>query len=105
MFSARHSSCTWSLRKERNFVNDPSTYWLNVTNIALGVVVLICFAAVAFGVVQELVARHSKRVAESALDREAADLAAYLGAHTFHVPGLGVTMADGGEELRKKEER
>jgi hypothetical protein len=28
-------------------------------------------------------------------------MAAFDG-HTFQVPGLGVTMADGGEELRKK---
>jgi hypothetical protein len=24
--------------------------------------------------------------------------------HAFHVPGLGVTMADGGEELPRKED-
>jgi len=37
-------------------MSDPSTYWLNFMNIALGVIVLICCAAVAVGVVQELAA-------------------------------------------------
>ena len=41
-------------------MSDPSTYWLNFTNIALGVVVLICCVAVAIGVVQELAARRKK---------------------------------------------
>jgi hypothetical protein len=87
-------------------VNDPSTYWLTFTNIALGVVVVACCIAVAFGVVQEMAARRRRRAEEADLDREVADLAArYTGGHALHVPGLGVTMADGGEELRKKEER
>jgi hypothetical protein len=87
-------------------MSDPSTYWLNVTNIALGVVVLICCIAVGIGVLQELAARSKKRAALSKLDREVADLVASISdGHAFNVPGLGVTMADGGEELRKKEER
>jgi hypothetical protein len=85
-------------------VNDPSTYWLTFTNIGLGVVVLICCLAVAFGVLQEVTARRKQRAADSALDREVADLAAtYTGRHAFNLPNLGVTMADGGEEVRKKE--
>jgi hypothetical protein len=66
-------------------------------NIALGVVVLICCAAVAVGILQELAAKHRKRVAAAQLDQE--------WAHMFHVPGLGITMADGGEELREKDKR
>ena len=81
-------------------MNDPSAYWLNLTNAALGIVVLICCVMVGFGVVQELAARRKKRAAENALDREVSDL---FDGHAFHVPGLGVTMADGGEELGKKE--
>ena len=84
-------------------MNDPSTYWLTFTNIALGVVTLICCAAVAFGVLQELAAKRKKRSALSRLDDEVSDLVAAFDAHAFHVPGLGVTMADGGEELPKKE--
>lgn len=84
-------------------MNDPSTYWLNVTNIALGVVTLICCVAVAFGVAQELVARRKKRAAMSRLDREVADLVSSYDGHAFNVPGLGITMADGGEPAKKEE--
>jgi hypothetical protein len=85
---------------------DASTYWLTFTNIALGLVTLICCAAVGIGVAQELVARRKKKLALSKLDREVTDLVASYGdRHAFHVPGLGITMADGGEELGKKEER
>jgi len=87
-------------------VNDPSTYWLTFTNIALGAVVLICSIAVAVGVVQEIVAARKRRAAASAIDRELAGLAeSFAGNHAFNLPNLGVTMADGGEELRNKERR
>jgi len=84
-------------------MNDPSTLWLNVTNIALGVVTLLCIVAVGIGVVQELAARAKKRAALAALDHEVSDLLS--DGHAFQVPSLGVTMADGGEEVGKKEER
>jgi hypothetical protein len=87
-------------------VNDPSTYWLTVTNITLGVVAVIAVVAVAIGVVQELAARHRRAVAERNLDRELVDLvASFDDAHALHVPGLGLTMADGGEDLRDKTEK
>jgi hypothetical protein len=87
-------------------MNDPSTYWLTITNIALGLATVICIVAVGFGVVQELAARSKKRATLSKLDSEVAHLVASFGdGHAFHVPSLGVTMADGGEELGKKEER
>ncbi len=85
-------------------MSDPSAYWLNFTNIALGIMVLICCGAVAFGIVQELAARRKKAAAMSKLDREVADLMASYDGHAFNVPGLGLTMADGGEETGKKEE-
>ena len=80
-------------------MSDPSTYWLTVTNIGLGVVALVCCAAVAIGVIQELAAKHKKAAAMSSLDREVADLVSSYGGHAFQVPGLGLTMADGGEEV------
>jgi hypothetical protein len=87
-------------------MNDPSTYWLTITNIALGLATVICIVAVGFGVVQDLAARSKKRATLSKLDSEVAHLVASFGdGHAFHVPSLGVTMADGGEELGKKEER
>jgi len=84
-------------------MSDPSTYWLTLTNVALGVVTLICCGAVAFGVLQELAARRKKRAALSALDEEVSGLLASYDGHTFNVPGLGVTMADGGEPVHKQE--
>jgi hypothetical protein len=90
-------------------LNDPSTYWLNVMNIGLGIVVLICCAAVAYGVLQEVMARRKKRAAASQLDREVSDLVAAYDGHAFLIPGLGVTMADGGDPVKPpagpKEER
>lgn len=80
-------------------MSDPSTYWLTVTNIVLGVVVFICCAAVALGVIQELAAKRKKASAMSKLDQEVADLVSAYGGHAFHVPSLGLTMADGGEQL------
>jgi hypothetical protein len=74
-------------------------------NIALGLLTLLACAAVGFGVLQELAARRKKAAALSKLDHEVADLVATYDGHAFNVPGLGVTMADGGEDLRKKAER
>jgi hypothetical protein len=85
-------------------MTDPATYWLNFTNIALLALVVICCGAVAFGVVQELAARRKKAASMSRLDREVSDLVASYDGHAFNVPGLGLTMADGGEETGKKEE-
>ena len=86
-------------------MSDPSTYWLTITNAALGVVTLICCIAVAVGVFQEVVAKRKKATAMSGIDREVSDLVASFDSHAFHLPQLGMTMADGGEELPKKEEK
>jgi hypothetical protein len=91
-------------------MSDPSTYWLTLTNAALGVVVLICCAAVAIGVFQEIAAKRKKVDITSKIDREVNDLVASFGpyspdGHAFHLPELGVTMADGGEQCGKKEEK
>ena len=87
-------------------MSDPSTLWLTITNAALGVVVLICCGAVAIGVFQEVVAKRRKAAAMSTIDREVSDLvASFDDGHAFHLPSLGMTMADGGEELGKKKEQ
>ena len=86
-------------------MSDPSTYWLSVTNAVLGLVVLVCIVAVAIGIVQELAAKRRKAADLSKLDREVEDLISAYGGHAFQVPGLGVTMADGGEKLDEKSER
>ena len=86
-------------------MNDPSATWLNIMNVALGLVVLICCGAVALGIFQELAAKRKKRAAASQLDREFNELMGAYGGHAFNVPGLGVTMADGGEPVEQKEKR
>ena len=65
----------------------PDTFWLNFTNIALGLVTLLCVIAIAGGVARELLLRWERRAA--ALEDD----------HAFATPGLGVTMADGGERI------
>ena len=67
--------------------NDPNTFWLNATNLVLGLVTLICCVAVGRGLYQEISARLKKRVPVMADD------------HAFLVPDLGLTMADGGERV------
>jgi hypothetical protein len=92
------------IRKEGEVMSDPSTYWLTFTNAALGIVVLICCGAVAVGVIQEVAAKRRKASAMSNVDREVTDLVhSFQDGHAFHLPELGVTMADGGEEMGKKE--
>jgi len=86
-------------------LNDPSTYWLNVMNLALGAVVVACCLIVAYGVVQELAARRRKRTVAAGLDREVSDLVASYDGHAFHTPELGLTMADGGEPVKNEEKR
>lgn len=84
-------------------MSDPSTYWLTITNVGLGLVTLICCIAVAFGVAQELAAKRKKKAALATLDREVSDLAASFGdGHAFLTPQLGLTMADGGEPKGKE---
>jgi hypothetical protein len=81
-------------------LSDPSTYWLTITNIALGVVTLACCAAVAFGVAQEILVRRKNRAAMARMDGEVSDLIAGFDDHAFRVPSLGMTMADGGEPVK-----
>jgi hypothetical protein len=68
---------------------DGDAFWLNFTNIALGLITLFGVIVVAAGVVRELGHRlvHGKRLADD---------------HSFETPGLGVTMADGGERVERK---
>ena len=87
-------------------MNDPSTLWLTITNAALGVVVLLCCVAVGIGVFQEVLARRRKAAELAKLDREVADLvASFEDGHAFPLPKLGMTMADGGEAIRKEEKK
>lgn len=85
------------------------TFWLNATNLALGVVVLICAFVVTGAVVREVVARTHKRAKLSReLDRDMRQLVADFDDHAFLDTDLGITMADGGEKIdpdKPKEQR
>ena len=76
-------------------LGDPKTVWLNITNIALGAVTLLCFVMVGYGAVRELAVRLSRRW----------NLGLQADDHVFLVPGLGTTMADGGEKVDDESER
>ncbi len=73
-------------------LSDPKTYWLNITNIGLGLVVLACCVAVVRAFVIDLLERRSQRTA-AGTDSDG---------HTFFEPELGITMADGGEKRDEK---
>jgi len=73
--------------------NDFDTFWLTATNIALGVVTLVCFVVLGRGLFVDLKARLAARRARLAVSADD---------HAFVVPMLGVTMADGGERVDKK---
>ena len=71
---------------------DDWVFWLNLTNIVLGVVVFLAVLLVAYAVVWELVSRYKKPRNVANLDEE---LVAML-QDGLLVPGLGVTMAGRG---------
>jgi len=81
---------------------DPETHWLVFTNLVLGLVVVICAAVMLAGVAHELILRWRKRhLLEAEIDRDMRELTR---GHAFDVPGLGITMADGGEPLASPKE-
>ena len=75
---------------------DVWVFWLNLTNIALGVVVFLAVLVVAYALVWELVSRHKKPRNLANLDEEPEAMLR----DGRSVPGLGVTMADGGERIK-----
>ena len=78
--------------------SDPETYWLNVTNLVLGAVVILCVLIMAGGIAHEIIGRmRARRRLGVELERE---MRLLHDDHAFDVPGLGITMADGGETRR-----
>jgi len=75
-------------------------FWLNLTNIALGVIVVLAILLVAYGVVWELVRRHKKHSGLRDMNAEMDAMLHNEFAHSFPVPELGLTMADGGEHVK-----
>ncbi len=72
-------------------LNDPQTYWLNLTNIGLGLATLAGLGLVVYAFGQEVLGRMAHRTRK----------AAGVDDHAF-LTELGVTMADGGERTGKK---
>ena len=76
------------------------TMWLNITNFGLGIVTLLALLVVFFAVGWDLLVRKVGRTLQVDLRHIDADLKALLqGSHSFSVPELGLTMADGGERI------
>ena len=77
--------------------------WLNITNFALGIVTLVALLLVFFAVGWDLLVRQVKHVSTRVdLRNVDADLRALLeGSHSFAIPELGLTMADGGEKIEQ----
>ena len=73
-------------------MSDYETFWLNLTNIGLGLVTLICFFAFGRVVYAEVKGLLKGRVRVPV----AAD------AHELRLSDLGITMADGGEVIDEK---
>jgi hypothetical protein len=78
--------------------SQPETLWLNITNLSLGIVVLVCIAALAYGVLLDVRERVRQRKALAGMDAAVQRIFETEGElHAFHVPHVGLTMADGGE--------
>ncbi len=71
-------------------LSTPDTFWLDVTNVALGLVTLACVCVVLQGLVGELRFRLRRR-------------AQVPDDHAFLTPDLGLTMADGGERVEEED--
>lgn len=79
--------------------NDPQTLWLNVTNLALGLVTLVAVLVVVVAVGRELAFKHRRAHEGAAIDAELRSIFA-ASPHVLEVPGLGLTMADGGMPVK-----
>ena len=90
------------------------TMWLNITNFALGIVTLLAVVVVAGAVSWDLFfmwlhKAHKGDVAEIQsvnMQRLMTEVRSGWGdAHSFSVPGLGLTMADGGEKVEHSDKK
>jgi hypothetical protein len=80
--------------------NQDWTFWLMMTNYALALVTVIAVVLVVGAVGWDLIVKKAHRV--HTIDTVKADWEALLRSpHAFDVPGLGLTMADGGEKLNE----
>jgi hypothetical protein len=81
--------------------NETWVYWLNITNLVLGIVVILAALVVGYGLLWEFVLRHKKAHRAAAnIDVEFQKLLQEEFSHSLPVPELGFTMADGGDMLK-----
>jgi len=72
--------------------NDPTTLWLNLTNLGLGLLILGSVGVLFGGIGMELLARFRASLRQGAARLD-------TGLHVVHTRELGLTMADGGEPV------
>jgi hypothetical protein len=78
--------------------SDPDSTWLNITNIVLGMVVVLCAVVMLGGIAHEFISRaRNRRRIDAELDR---DMRLLNDDHAFDSLNLGITMADGGEKRK-----
>jgi hypothetical protein len=74
------------------------TFWLMMMNYALGVITLLALVLVVGAVGGELLGKRARMMHE--IETMDAELQAmFAESHRLTVPGLGLTMADGGEKI------
>ena len=84
------------------------TFWFNMTNFALGIITVLAIIVVFGAVGWDFLVRKAPKVrAVNAGDlaRFDAEIQSWFdaGPHSLSVPGLGLTMADGGEKVEPSE--
>ncbi len=72
---------------------DSETLFLTITNIGLGVVTVICIAAVGMVIIKEVFSEARSTVKVPHLQDD----------HSFMLADLGITMADGGKRIDEHE--
>jgi hypothetical protein len=73
--------------------DDPTAWWLNLTNLGLGLLCLVPILVVLGAVFHDIATALARLVRRR---QPAADT------HAFDVPGLGLTMADGGDPVQAR---
>jgi len=75
------------------------TFWLMMTNYALAVITALALLLVASAIGWELILKRAQKVGRVKDESAQWDVLLHAGPHGLSVPGLGFTMADGGEKL------
>ena len=80
------------------------TFWFNMTNFALGMITVLALVVVFGAVGWDLLVRKAPKpraVNAGDLEKFDAEIQSWFqaGPHSLSVPGLGLTMADGGEKI------